>query len=72
MKKRKIDEDPYLQTDIEFDMDRQNPREIRIILKSPYKDMNGEDLYDALYCLVHDILEPDIFKDRKERDGGRH
>lgn len=47
-------------TEVEYDVDTQNPREIRLIIKSPHKDMNGLDLYDALYCLVHDILEPEL------------
>lgn len=50
----------YLQTEIEYDIDTQNPREVRLIIKSPHRDMTGIDLYDALHCLVHDILEPEL------------
>lgn len=60
------DED-FVRTEVEFDIDTQNPKEIRVIIKS-ISDMNGRDVYDALHCLVHDILEPEIFGDVVDSD----
>ncbi len=53
-------DDEYLKTEIEYDVDTENPREVRLIIRSPHKDLTGIDLYDALHCLVHDILEPEL------------
>lgn len=54
-----------MRTEVEIDIDSENPREIHIVVKAEF-DMNGQDLYDALVDLVHNILEPEIFGDVKD------
>lgn len=49
-------------SEIEFDLDTENPYEVRLIIKSKFA-MTGNDLYDALHCLVHEILEPELERD---------
>lgn len=54
------------QSEVEFDIDTENPRKVVIIISSSDRDMDGRDIYDALHCYVHDILGPEVLKDAKD------
>ena len=43
-----------------FDLDCENPKDLKLSIR-PTRDMDGLDLYRALYDLVHNVLEPALF-----------
>lgn len=65
-------EKDYDESEVEFDIDSDNPRKIKITI-SAERDMSDSDLYDALHCLVHDILEPELASKVKDcKDIAKH
>lgn len=60
-------DDEFMRSEIEFDMDSQNPYEFRVIVKST-KPMTGDDVVDAIEHLLNDMIKPDIDSQKKKED----
>jgi len=61
----------FLMSEVEFDLDTTNPREMRLIIKTGF-DMDGKSLYDILCHLVHDMIEPELFGEADRGVDVRH